>query len=234
MKLYHFVSIAGLIAFISSGCQRAGAPDSSRIAIQFPNKAQFLNSLKTSSQVSAQGLIDYSLLCFAVNVKSPLISSSTQACDVERGISVGSVPPGSEIIIADVPMGSGNSFEIYGLLRGTSSEACPKVDKTTWNHPLQKIYLIGKTESVTLAKPDEVVTIYLKMPDQSAHLAAKNAFPSSCTSAGTTAAGSFLLGAGVLTSANFKLKSRVSFKEESTELLGSTLKIKRWKTGVSP
>lgn len=231
INLNHSAFVAFIMAFASIGCNRADSPSSaSRIVIQIPNKSEFLKSSKFSAQTSALSVIDYNLLCFAVNISGPAIRSTSNACDVERGITTGSVAPGNELIVSDVPLGENYTFEIFGLLRNNTSEICPSVNLTTWNHPLVKIYLVGKTKGIKLEKQEEEVTITLTMPDSSAHIALQNSFPLSCTSAEVQASGSFLLAASILTSTSFKLKSRVSFKEESKELLGTTLKIKRWKT----
>lgn len=220
-------------AFALAGCRAEAPSGSSQVAIVFPNKAQFMNSLKTGSQVSALAAINYNTLCFAVNVKSPKITTTKNTCDVERGISVGSVPTGSEIIVADIPIGSENTFEIYGLVKSNPSEPCPTVSNASWNHSLNKIYLIGKKTGVVLEKQDEEVTIVLTMPDQTAHIAYENSFPATCTANGVAGGGAIVLGAGVLTSASFKLNSRVSYKQGSKELVGTNMKIKDWKTGVS-
>ena len=213
-----------------TGCGRPDAPaGASQVSIVFPNKSQFANSLK----VSALAAIDYNSLCFAVNVKSPKILKTQNSCDVERGISVGSVASGSEIVIADIPIGPDNTFEIYGLVKSNPAEPCPVVDTKNWNHSLNKIYLIGKKTGVILEKQDEEVTITLTMPEQSSHIAYENSFPATCTANGVAGTGSYLLGAEVLTGTSLKLKSTASFKEESTELSGITMKIRDWKTGVS-
>lgn len=222
------------IAFALAGCRADAPAGASQVVIVFPNKTQFMSSLKSLSQVSALSTINYNSLCFAVNVKSPKIITTHNSCDVERGITVGSVPTGSEIIIVDIPIGSDNTFEIYGLVKANSSEPCPPVDKLSWNHSLNKIYLIGKKTGVLLEKQNEEVTIVLTMPEQTAHIAYENSFPATCTANGVAGTGTYVLGAGVLTSASFKLKSRASIKEESIELSsGMTMKIKDWKTGVS-
>lgn len=221
------------MAFALAGCRAEAPSGASQVVIVFPNKAQFLSSLKTGSQISALSVIDYNTLCFAVNVKSPKISSTKNSCDVERGISVGSVPTGSEIIVADIPIGSDNTFEIYGLVKSNPADSCPAVNNTTWNHSLNKIYLIGKKTGVLLEKQDEEVTITLTMPEQSSHIAYENSFPATCTATGLAGSGTYVLGSAVLTSASFKLNSRASYKEESKELSGPTMKIKDWKTGVA-
>lgn len=217
------------MAFAIAGCRAEAPAGASQVVIVFPNKSQFANSLK----VSALAAIDYNSLCFAVNVKSPKILKTQNSCDVERGISMGSVASGSEIVIVDIPIGPDNTFEIYGLVKNSAADPCPVVDKLGWNHSLNKIYLIGKKSGVVLEKQDEEVTIVLTMPDQTRHIAYENSFPASCTSTGVAGSGTHVLGAGLLTSASFKLNSRASFKEESTELIGTTIKIKDWKTGVS-
>lgn len=225
--------ISFTLAFAIAGCRAEAPSGASQVVVVFPNKAQFASSLK----VSALSVIDYNTLCFAVNVKSPKITTTRNSCDVERGISVGAVPSGSEIVIADIPIGPDNTFEIYGLVKNNAGEPCPVVDKMNWNHSLNKIYLIGKKTGVVLEKQDEEVTIILTMPEQSAHIAYENSFPATCTANGVAGSGTHLLGAAVLTSASFKLNSRASYKEESKaesyELSGVTIKIRDWKTGVS-
>ena len=225
------------LAFAFAGCRAEGPLGTAQVAVVFPNKAQFMSSLKSSlktgSEVSALAAVNYNSLCFADNVKSPKISLTKNSCDVERGISMGSVPAGSEIVIADIPIGSDNTFEIYGLVKNNSSDTCPTINSTSWNHSLNRIYLIGKKSGVVLEKQDEEVTIVLTMPNQTAHIAYENSFPLSCTATGLAGTGTFVLGASVLTSASFKLNSRASFKEESIELTGTTMKIRNWKTGVS-
>ena len=222
-------SFAIVFATAIAGCRAEAPSGASQVVIVFPNEAKFANSLK----VSALSNIDYNSLCFAVNVKSPKIFLTHPKCDVERGISVGSVPTGGEIIVADIPIGSDNTFEIYGLVKNNAGDPCPKIDPTTWNHSLNKIYLIGKKSGVTLEKQDEEVTITLTMPQQTSHIAYGNSFPASCTSNGVAGKGTHLLGAAVLTGTSLKLNSSASFKEESTELTGTTMKIRNWKTGVS-
>lgn len=218
------------LAFALAGCRAEAPSGASQVVIVFPNKAQFANSLK----VSALATIDYNSLCFAVNVKSPKIALTHNSCDVERGISVGSVPTGSEIVVADIPIGSDNTFEIYGLVKSNAGDPCPVVDNTTWNHSPNKIYLIGKKTGVLLEKQDEEITIVLTMPEQTSHIAYENSFPASCiATTGVAGSGTYVLGSAVLTSVSFKLNSRASYKEESTELSGPTMKIRDWKTGVA-
>jgi|GEM_PF-3092397 len=235
-RKYHasFILIV-FFALAQIGCDRPNTSStSSRIVIPIPNKSEFLKSAKSTSAISALASIDYNLLCFAVNIKGPAVRTTSSTCDVERGITAGSVAPGNELIVSDVPLGENYSFEIFGLLRSNTSGACPAVTLTTWNHPLNKIYLLGKTQGVKLIKQEEAVVISLTMPDQSTHIAMQNSFPAACTSTKKAPTGDFLLGAHIATSASFKLKSRVSYKEESRTLAGATLKIKRSKIGVSP
>lgn len=233
-----FLLLIIALSYTIAGCRPAAPSVASQVVVVFPNKAQFLNlqsdSQKTGSEISTLAAINYNSLCFAVNVKSPKISVTKNSCDVERGISVGSVPAGSEIILADIPTGIDNTFEIYGMVKTNSSDPCPAVNLTSWNHSLRKIYLIGKKTGVVLEKPEEEVTIQLTMPDQASHIAYENSFAASCTANGVAGTGSTLLGIATLTSTSFKLVSRASFKEESTELSGTTMKIRNWKTGVSP
>ncbi|MEK6627363.1 MAG: hypothetical protein AABY53_01960 [Bdellovibrionota bacterium] len=237
----HLLLILISFALTITGCDRAStSSSSSRIVIEIPDKTEFSklsqqSSKLYSSSVSALAAVDYNSLCFVVNIKGPSIPSQFGSCNVERGITVGSVIPGSQIIIPEVPKGENYSFEIFGLLKANNADACPVVNVTSWNHPLDKVYLLGKTTGVTLIKQDEEVTINLAMPDQSNHMAAQNSFPSLCTAtAGAIAPGNFLLGASLTTSLSFKLRSRVSYKEEAKELMGTTLKITRWKAGVTP
>lgn len=228
IKFSHLTLIFFVLSFAVTGCERASPPSPpSRIVIPIPSQFDFLKSSKVSTSVSALAVVDYNLLCFAVNIKGPAIRTLSEACNVERGITTGSVAPGNELIIDDVPLGENYTFEIFGLLRNNATETCPAVNVAAWNHPLTKIYLVGKTTGVKLIKQYEDVTIMLTMPDQAAHIAVQNLFPASCggPTTGLKAKGRVLLGADVLTSARFKLKYRISYKEESRVLSGSTLKI---------
>ena len=230
IKFNHPAYILLVLAFAVAGCERANPPSPpSRIVIPIPSQSDFLKASKVSSSVSALAVVDYNLLCFAANIKGPAIRTLSEACNVERGITTGSVAPGNELIIDDVPLGENYTFEIFGLLRNSATETCPAVNVAAWNHPLTKIYLVGKTTGVKLIKQNEDVTVMLTMPDQAAHIAAQNLFPASCggPTSGLKAKGRVLLGADVLTSTRFKLKYRISFKEESKILAtGTTFKIK--------
>ncbi len=230
---FYLFFVALLAALVLTGCNRAEGP-TSQIVIKFPNKPQFISSLKTAAKVSALTVVDYNLLCFAVNVKGPKISVTNNSCDVERGISMGSVLPDVEMIVPNVPTGSDISFEIYGLLRNNSAEPCPPVDKMQWNHPVNKIYLLGQTVGITLTKIEEEVIVYLSMPAQFAPISVANSFPAACTAISVVRPENIFLGSSLLTSASFNLRSRVSYKEESTELSGTTLKIRNGKAGTAP
>ncbi len=218
-----------LVGFLLVGCQPASV-DSSRVAIRIPTKEEF----QKTSKVSALAVIDYNLLCFAINVRGGSIPLKTPSCDVSKGIVAGSVGPGGDIVV-DIPFGFAINFEVIGLLRSSISEACPPVNKDGWNWPIQKIYSLGETKDVRVDKPETTVVISVGMPDTAANLASQMNLPASCSpSTPAGAAGRLPFGAGVQTSTNYRAYSRVSYTTDTKTLSSPNFKIRQWKAEVQP
>jgi hypothetical protein len=228
------IVLLNLIAL--TACYRV-QDDSSKVSIQIPTASQFGKMQNVSASV-----IDYNLLCFAVNVKGPGITTSgANSCDIDRGLFEGQTKaPGEELVI-DVPGGDGRIFEVYAFLKNNSSQSCPIVGKGDWGGwYTNKIYLVGSKEGVTISPPLSTVEIKITLPDSSQNLAAVHSWAPTClgsapvvvptpTVAGGTQ-GHIVVGAKELSSTNYKMRARVADKNIEQELVGPNY---RFKGGVS-
>lgn len=184
----------------------------------------------SKSDVSSMSAVDLQKLCFAVNVKGPgIVSAPAATCDVERGIVAGSVGPGGELSV-EVELGLERSFELYAFLK-QGSEACPRVAKSGWSWPIERIYFLGKADNVEV-KQNSVVEIPFTVPTPSQNIAIQKSWPSSClatTKPAPKRLGRVISGASLMVSPmNYKVYSKFGpFNDEKT--LGTNYKIKNWK-----
>ncbi|MEZ0392523.1 MAG: hypothetical protein ACAH59_09920 [Pseudobdellovibrionaceae bacterium] len=210
------LSLIGLIS-----CHRP-QDEGSSVSIRIPSVKEFKASRYQNTTAST---VDYSRLCFAVNVKGPGISGQLgSTCNIDRGLFEGTtVPPGQNLKL-DVPAGSDRVFEVYGFLRDSTSESCPIVSSSSWNFPLYKIYYLGEKSGVTVAPPETQVEIKITLPSTSQPLAVQRGWPLSCN--GTIPAvanglrGNVVVGAKELASASYKLRAHVSEKNLDFKLTG--------------
>lgn len=212
-----------------AACQPASV-DRSKIKIRIPTAAE----LQAAGKVTSLALIDYNLLCFAVNVTGGPIPSQNLSCDVPKGVITGSVPQGGTLEL-DVPYGEGMTFEVFGLLRTSTSVACPAVTADSWNWPLKKVYSLGKTANIKVSLPDQSVEVMVAMPDAADHLFASLSLPATCepTQTAPPTVGRVASGAGVLTGSTYKMYGRITSKNEIHEIQGSQFRIRQWTTGDS-
>lgn len=219
--LIFFVALAALPA-----CQRPpGEGDSTRLAIRVPTKQEFM----ALGKVDALSTIEFNLLCFAVNVTGPGIPSASKSCDLDRGITSGSVPPGG-VLEVTVPGGDGRSVELIGFLRSSTSEPCPGFG-SKWNWPLTKTYSIAKKSGITLVPPEAQVELSVTLPPASQHIVAQNGWPVSCESAGWPAAPFSRAGRIQTSSVNlqggqYRFYGRISETETAKKLQGTQFRLK--------
>jgi hypothetical protein len=210
------LSICVLALLILNGCKRPQTEESS-ISIQIPTAQQF--SERYGKVQSLSTTVDFSLLCFAVNVKGEGITTKPAlTCDVERGVvSSTSVAPGETLTISVDP-GKNRVFEIYGFLRDSNSTACPSmVDKLNW--PIKKVYWLGSKEVETLDAGDVQLNIDLTLPAVSHNLAVEKGWPASCGGAPSKpTAGVGVVGAAVLSNSGISLKAHVAEKQTNIKL----------------
>lgn len=243
-KLFYLAKISHLrnsylflLLFILStnGCKRAAdeVSNSAKISISIPSEAQFFAKHKAELS-SASATINYSLFCFVANIKGgPLPTSPAQTCDIEKGLVLGSAPPGG-VLSVDLTSGSGYSFEIYGLLRGSTSEACPPVTAQSWSWPLTKVYFLGRTDGIEIAAPTTDVLVNLSLPNANNNLIAVQGLPSSCSSVGALPIevnhfSRLAVGAKILSGSGFKAYSRIQSNAEIKNLNGTNFRLKKWR-----
>lgn len=223
------VLLVFFVGALLTACQPASV-DRSKIKIRIPTAAE----LQASGKVTSLAAIDYSLLCFAVNVTGGPIPSQNLSCDASKGVITGSVPQGGTLEL-DVPYGEGMTFEVFGLLRTSTSVACPTVAANSWNWPLKKVYSLGKTADVKVSLPDQSVEVVVSMPDAADHLFAALALPATCepTQSAPPTMGRVASGTGLLTGTTYKMYGRITSKNEIQEIQGSQFRIRQWTTGDS-
>lgn len=215
--------ICTLCIFIFVSCKRAQQEGGSSISIQIPTAQQFKAQQSKLSAVKSSA-IDYSLLCFGVNVKGPGIDPiPAGSCKVEQGITSDQAVKDGGTLTIDVPKGQDRVFEVYGFLRSAAGDACPTTGPD-WNWPVNKIYLLGTKSGVTLLNDSESVAIDITLPDESQNIAIVKAWPASCTGNPVAASGAFgqqVAGANSLSSASFHLRARVTERNLGTTLTGT-------------
>ncbi len=213
------------------GCQRPKL-ESSSISIHIPTHSEFkMAQEKVGVMAIGASAIDYSKLCFAVNVKGDGIPSKVpKTCDIERGNMIGSVAPGGQLSL-EVNLGTVRFFEVYGMLRESASDACPTNLETSWKWALEKVYFLGKTDAVNIDKAEVQVPVTITLPAPADHLISVNSLPASCRSAPEVAptSGRIADSAEVLSGQQFKAYSRVSFKENTKHLKGNRFQIHNWR-----
>jgi hypothetical protein len=223
-----------LLGLCISACRRPAA-ESASVSIQIPSAQEFKKLSKASHSVYSLSQVDFSLLCFAVNVKGPAVplTSATSQCDIERGLFAGSVASGQTLTL-DVPDGSNYSFELYGIIRNSTTEACPLNLTTTWGSPVDKVYFLGKTEGVTISPPTAEVVVNVSLPERTQNLIAQNSLPASCSSAPVLAPtfGRVQTAAAVMSGTTFKVYARASDKDDLKTLQGTQFKIQNWKADL--
>lgn len=230
LKLFS-LNILVLTAF---GCNRA-SPTSASINLNFPTTNQFQKALSQKTELSRQSSpLNYSLMCFVVNIKSPQIpTTAATSCDIERGMIAGSVGPGKNISMDNVPIGASTTVEIYGLMRVTDSDPCPTDEQSKWNWPMNRIYFLGQTENVTVVAPSTDIEVSLTLPASTQNIAVQNAWANSCQFIGVApiepTKGRIQWNARVLSGANFKAYSRVSDRNDLKPLKGSNFQIRNWR-----
>lgn len=221
-----FILSLGLVA----GCQKKAE---TTIQFQIPS-AQELRG-KQSKVKSQSTTVDPALLCFGVNVKGGNIKTTSDSCDIERGIFSGSVGPGGTLSLL-VPVSTGLTFEVYGFLRSNSSDPCiPIQSGGGWNWPISNIYFLGKTADVTVEPSTQFVDVTIALPQPSDNIASTNHWGPSCAGGSNTAGnniGRTALSATVSSGSLFKAYSRVSEKPENQILSGSQFQIHNWKASV--
>lgn len=190
-----------------TSCQRKGEETAS-IKIQFPT-AQSFGKVGTLSTISAANI------CYVVNVLGSGITEQNKSCDVKRGITAGSVAPGSELSIT-VPSGSNRTVEIYGILRNSPSEPCPAA-QTNWPVPLTRVYFLGKLNNVEVRPPTTTVDITITLPDSSQNLISQLSLPGSCVASTITEKSGRIFASAELSTSlvnGYKKVSHISFKTE--------------------
>lgn len=220
MKIKQSFALIGMLFCIS--CHRP-QQEGSTVSIQIPSAAQFAKRMKQENL--AASTIDYTKLCFGVNVKGPGISASpASSCDIERGVFEGqSVAHGGEIVI-QVPVGDNREFEVYGFLRNSASDQCPDI-VPGWNWPTNKIYFLGSKSGVSVSPPTTDVSISITLPDEYHNLAIARGWPNSCGGAPQIVkgfSGKVLVGSKRLSSTNFRMKAHISEKQQEPVLTGSS------------
>jgi hypothetical protein len=227
-SIYFWASALCLSCF--SSCERAVKKEFSQIEIVIPRQDS------QNQKASAQSAIDYNKLCFAVNVRGQGIPAIQNNCDVAAGLRTGAVQPGGVLTVDAVPVGESLTFELYGLLRNSTSEPCPSVTAQQWNFPLNKIFLVGHISNYKISKEDETLTIDVSLPASSAHLAAAFSLPASClpTTPELSPKHRVVVSTLVGATANLKFDTRISFKPQGQNLTGTNLQIKNWSAGGSP
>lgn len=218
----------------SLACTRAAVDESktANIRISIPSAASFSSAHKSDFS-AASVTMNYSLFCFVANIKGGGVSSiPAHTCDIDKGLVLGSAPPGGVLAI-DLNPGSGYTFEIYGLLRSSVSDSCPAVNATNWNWPLDKIYFLGRAVGVEVVAPTTDVNINLTLPSVSNNLAVNNGMPSTCVDLLLPANGlktmRTALGVKQLTGSSYKAYARVDIKNEIKNLSGANFKLKKWR-----
>jgi len=196
-----------LCSTILISCQRKGEETAS-IKIQFPT-AQSFGKVGSLSAISAANI------CYVVNVLGSGITEQNRSCDVKRGITAGSVAPGSELSVT-VPSGTNRTVEIYGILRNSPSEPCPSV-QAGWPVPLTRVYFLGKTSNVEVRPPTTTVDITITLPDTSQNLLAQLSLPGSCVASSIAEKSGRIFAAADLSISpvnGYKKVSHISFKTD--------------------
>ena len=238
LRRFDFILLFVGVSF-GIGCHRAEdkVGEATSVSIRIPSASEFskLSSKVGSQSVSAQSAIDYNLLCFAVNVKGGSIASTpARTCEIERGLIVGSVPPGGELAL-DLPSGVA-TFEVYGFLRTSATQSCPAFLPSGWDWPLQKTYFLGQAASVTLTPPEAKVAVQITLPDSSANLLVQNGWGAACANLGSPIAkknsGRILLGSKILVGSQFMAYSRLSNKTDLKVQSGTRFQVHNWKASL--
>ncbi len=212
-------------------CQRPAGEGDASVQIYIPSVQEFGSS--TQNKI-ASPVIDYNRLCFVVNVKGNNIQTTSNSCDVERGIFQGSVGPSETLALEKVPPGNTATFEIYGLLRKSTAESCPTGLTTTFGWPVERVYFLGSAENVKVEAPTTTVDITISLPETSKDLATLKGWATSCRSKAPLlpTAGRTTLSAGILTGSQYKSYSRISDKNEIKNLQGTQYQVRNWRASV--
>lgn len=218
--------LSGLVAL--TACKRA-AEEATQVSIQIPSAHQL------SQKYGAQSVVDFNLLCFAVDIQGSSIPiKPADTCQPAKGEILGSVPPGGTIQ-GDVTEGT-YTFKIYGFKRNSATEICPN-PMTTDNFsgwPLKRIYFLGEAPDQAIAGATKEVPLTVTLPDDSNNLFVQNSLPAACapTAAPPSKIGRVLSGASRLQGTTYRAYSRVNYIPVSKDLSGTNYKIKNWKAGA--
>lgn len=178
LQISHLRYFAALSVLLTLGCQRAQDTDLSKVALQIPSESAFKASAMAGSLSKTSSLsepLDVSKLCFAVQVSaSDIPYAAKDSCDFRKGIVVGSVAAGENLVI-DVPRGNDRLFEVFGYLRKSNTEPCGPVPDVIPASDLQRIYLLGQSATVNVTQPEMVVEIAVKIPTSDQNIAATSA-----------------------------------------------------------
>jgi hypothetical protein len=149
------------------------------VKIQIPTSQEFFGN---GNQSLAQ--VNYDRLCFAVHVTGAGVDSATgPVCSWKTGKAVGYLPPGGTLVIDDLPRNSELTFEIFGFLRGTTSDTCGALPDVLTQNELERTYFLGKTKK-TLLSLTESVAVSLILPDETSHLGTQISLAASCPAKG--------------------------------------------------
>ena len=175
--LIQIFAAAALLA--TSACKRAGDEISS-FSIKIPTAEQL------SSKNSVQSVVDYNLLCFAIDIQGGSIpSTSANTCQPVKGQMLGSVAPG-QTLQGRINEGT-YTFKVYALKRTNAAQACPAVTADSWNFPLAKVYYAGETANQKIAGETANIELQITLPDESTNMIAHNSFPATCNLIGAPA-----------------------------------------------
>jgi hypothetical protein len=160
--------LVGLSSF-HLGCSRA-QDDSSKTSVTFrtPSAGSFSKiasslSSKTGEVSALEALPTDKKICYGINVTGPGITAPSVPCLTSVGTVAGFAPENSDLSIV-VPRGSGRSFELLVALVELDAD-CPSLSTAGLNSStLNRTFISGRTDNVTLSNPEETVTIQLSFP----------------------------------------------------------------------
>jgi hypothetical protein len=180
MVFKYRILLSSLLILTSAACTRPSELTGGGVKIKIPSTQEFMSG--NGSLVA--GTVDYARLCFAVHVTGAGITNATgPVCSWKVGRAVGYRQQNETLVVDDLPRNSELTFEMYGYLRGSTSDACGVTPNVLTQNELEKTYFLGKTKKTLLAA-DELVAITLLLPDESNHLGTQITLANSCPAKG--------------------------------------------------
>lgn len=171
--------LTALVIFSVFGCAPPTNSSRSKISIRLPGASTGASSSKAES-VSASSAYDFSLACYAVNVKGSDIPAlkSAGTCDIPRGIFAGFVAAGGSLTL-DVPRGSARSLEIFSFLRDSSTAPCPTLHDFG-SLARNKIARVGRVPSFDTQAAEVELEVTISAPAAGVSVVSQYSLPSSC------------------------------------------------------